>query len=165
MVRQWQDMFFEERFPDRAHAPPPDYAALAEAYGGRGFVVDQEEDLEETLAEAIACGRTAVVDCRVDAHEHCFPIIPAGAAALDLVEYPGEQESESVFDMKHTLAVLVENKPGVLARISNMSRAAASTSRAWPSGRPNGRRSRASRSGSIATTPRWLRSRSRCTSS
>jgi acetolactate synthase-1/2/3 large subunit len=96
MVRQWQDMFFEERFSqiELTHHLP-DYAALAEAYGGRGFVVDQEDDLEETLAEAIACGRTAVVDCRVDAHEHCFPIIPAGAAALDLVEYPGERESVS----------------------------------------------------------------------
>jgi acetolactate synthase-1/2/3 large subunit len=96
MVRQWQDMFFEERFSQiELTQHLPDYAALAEAYGGRGFVVDQEEDLEETLAEAIACGRTAVVDCRVDAHEHCFPIIPAGAAALDLVEYPGERESVS----------------------------------------------------------------------
>jgi len=97
MVRQWQDMFFEERFSqiELTHHLP-DYAALAEAYGGRGFVVDREEDLEETLAEAIACGRTAVVDCRVDAHEHCFPIIPAGAAALDLVEYPGEGDLESV---------------------------------------------------------------------
>jgi acetolactate synthase-1/2/3 large subunit len=93
MVRQWQDMFFEERFSqiELTHSLP-DYAALAEAYGGRGFVVDREEDLEETLAEALACGRTAVVDCRVDAHEHCFPMIPAGAAALDLVEFPGEAE-------------------------------------------------------------------------
>jgi acetolactate synthase I/II/III large subunit len=96
MVRQWQDMFFEERFSQiELTQHLPDYAALAEAYGGRGFVVDQEEDLEETLAEAIGCGRTAVVDCRVDAPEHCFPIIPAGAAALDLVEYPGERESVS----------------------------------------------------------------------
>ena len=93
MVRQWQDMFFEERFSqiELTHHLP-DYAALAEAYGARGFVVDQEDDLEGTLGEAIACGRTAVVDCRVDAHEHCFPMIPAGAAALDLVEYPGESE-------------------------------------------------------------------------
>jgi acetolactate synthase-1/2/3 large subunit len=93
MVRQWQDLFFEERFSQIAlthHVP--DYAALAEAYGGRGFVVDSEADVEATLAEALACGATAVVDCRVDAHEHCFPMIPAGAAALDLIEYPGEPE-------------------------------------------------------------------------
>jgi acetolactate synthase I/II/III large subunit len=97
MVRQWQDMFFEERFSqiELTHSLP-DYAALAEAYGGRGFVVDDEADLEATLAEAIACGRTAVVDCRVDAHEHCFPMIPAGAAAMDLVEYPGAAAEEIV---------------------------------------------------------------------
>jgi len=93
MVRQWQDMFFEERFSqiELTHHLP-DYAALAEAYGGRGFVVDDEDDLEDTLAEAIDSGRTAVVDCRVDPHAHCFPMIPAGAAALDLVEFPGERE-------------------------------------------------------------------------
>ncbi|MDX6513115.1 MAG: acetolactate synthase large subunit, partial [Gaiellaceae bacterium] len=96
MVRQWQDMFFEERFSqiELTHHLP-DYAALAEAYGGRGFVVEREEELEDALAEAIACGRTAVVDCRVDPHEHCFPMIPAGAAALDLVEYPGAAEAVS----------------------------------------------------------------------
>ena len=38
------------------------------------------------------CGRTAVVDCRVDPAEHVFPMIPAGAAALDLVEFPGDEE-------------------------------------------------------------------------
>jgi len=93
MVRQWQDMFFEERFSqiELTH-DSPNYAALAEAYGGRGFVVEDEEDLEATLREAMTCGRTAVVDCRVDAHEHCFPMIPAGAAALDLVEFPGAAE-------------------------------------------------------------------------
>jgi acetolactate synthase I/II/III large subunit len=91
MVRQWQDMFFEERFSqiELTHTLP-DYAKLAEAYGARGFMVDDEDDLVETLADAIDCGETAVVDCRVDPREHCFPMIPAGAAALELVEYPGD---------------------------------------------------------------------------
>jgi acetolactate synthase-1/2/3 large subunit len=90
MVRQWQDMFFDERFSqvELTHHVP-DYAALAEAYGARGLTVDREDQLEGALAEAVASGRTAVVDCRVDPREHCFPMIPAGAAALELVEYPG----------------------------------------------------------------------------
>jgi acetolactate synthase-1/2/3 large subunit len=93
MVRQWQDMFFEERFSQikLTHAVP-DYARLAQAYGAAGFTVEHEDDLAEVLAEAMDCGRTAVVDCRVDPREHVFPMIPAGAAALDLVEYPGEEE-------------------------------------------------------------------------
>jgi acetolactate synthase-1/2/3 large subunit len=98
MVRQWQDMFFDERLSQiQLTHDVPDYARLAEAYGAVGFTVDKEDDLESALAEALACGRTAVVDARVDAHEHCFPMIPAGAAALDLVECPhGVEEQEAV---------------------------------------------------------------------
>ena len=96
MVRQWQDMFFEERFSQvRLDGGSPDYVKLAEAYGAVGLRVDDEDELGPALAEALACGRTAVVDCRVEPSEHCFPMIPAGAAALDLVEY-GEQQAVPV---------------------------------------------------------------------
>jgi acetolactate synthase I/II/III large subunit len=97
MVRQWQDMFFEERFSQihLTHAVP-DYAMLARAYGALGFTVENEDELEATLAEALACGRTAVVDCRVDPREHCFPMIPAGAAATDMVEYNPESDAEAL---------------------------------------------------------------------
>jgi acetolactate synthase I/II/III large subunit len=88
MVNQWQTMFFEERLSHvhLTHAVP-DYALLAQAYGAAGFTVSDESELEETLSEALSCGRTAVVDARVDAHEQCFPMIPAGAAAVDMLEY------------------------------------------------------------------------------
>ena len=93
MVRQWQDMFFDERFSQvNLTHHVPDYAALADAYGAKGFVVEDEGALGAALAEAIACGQTAVVDCRVDPAEHCFPMIPAGASALELVEYPADDE-------------------------------------------------------------------------
>ena len=89
MVRQWQDLFYEDRFSEiRLTQGLPDYAALARAYGGVGFTVDSEDDLELALGAALSAGRLAVVDARVDPAEHCFPMIPAGAAALDLVEYP-----------------------------------------------------------------------------
>ena len=94
MVRQWQDMFFDERFSE-VHLTHhvPDYARLAEAYGAVGFTVENEDELGSALEEAISCERTAVVDARVDPREHCFPMIPAGAAALDLVEYTDEREA------------------------------------------------------------------------
>ncbi|HEX6787684.1 MAG TPA: biosynthetic-type acetolactate synthase large subunit [Gaiellaceae bacterium] len=91
MVRQWQDMFFEERF-SQIHLTQnvPDYAMLARAYGALGFTAETEEELEEALTTALASGHTCVVDARVDPREHCFPMIPAGAAALDVLEYPAE---------------------------------------------------------------------------
>ncbi len=97
MVRQWQDMFFEERFSQihLTHAVP-DYAMLARAYGALGFTVESEEELEGTLVDALASGRTVVVDCRVDPREHCFPMIPAGAAATDMVEYNPESDAEAL---------------------------------------------------------------------
>jgi acetolactate synthase I/II/III large subunit len=97
MVQQWQTMFFEERHSHvhLTHAVP-DYAAIARAYGGEGFTVSDESELEPALAEALACGRTAVVDARVDPLEQCFPMIPAGAAALDMVEYQEPEAAEAV---------------------------------------------------------------------
>ncbi len=92
MVRQWQDMFFSERFSQvNLTQTLPDYAALARAYGALGFTVENEEELDTALREALASGRTCVVDARVDPREHCFPMIPAGAAATDVVEYSTEE--------------------------------------------------------------------------
>jgi acetolactate synthase-1/2/3 large subunit len=92
MVRQWQDMFFEERFSQiKLTHSVPDYALLAQAYGGLGFTVETDEELREALQEALSSGRVCVIDARVDATEHCFPMIPAGAAALDLIEFDASE--------------------------------------------------------------------------
>ena len=97
MVRQWQDMFFEERFSQiKLTHSLPDYAALARAYGALGFTAENEEELEEALVSAIASGRTCVVDARVDPREHCFPMIPGGAAAIDMVEFQDTQTEAPV---------------------------------------------------------------------
>lgn len=96
MVRQWQEMFYDERFSETflTHGLP-DYAALAEAHGAKGFTVEDADDLEDVLAEALACGRTAVVDARCDPAEKCFPMIPAGAAATDVLEFAAEEAVEA----------------------------------------------------------------------
>jgi acetolactate synthase I/II/III large subunit len=93
MVQQWQNMFYDDRL-SQVHLTHqvPDYARLAEAYGAAGFTVSSEDELEPALAEALSLGRTAVVDCRVDPREQCFPMIPAGAAALELIEFSDDVE-------------------------------------------------------------------------
>jgi acetolactate synthase-1/2/3 large subunit len=93
MVRQWQEMFYDERFA-QTHLTHqvPDYAMLAEAYGCAGFTVDNEGSLEQVLTQALECGRTAVVDARCDPSEKCFPMVPAGAASVDVVEMPDPEE-------------------------------------------------------------------------
>jgi acetolactate synthase-1/2/3 large subunit len=97
MVTQWQDMFFDGR---RSHVhldeAMPDYAKLAEAMGGIGMVVTRREDVRGALEEALALDRTVVVDVRVDPAEQCFPMIPAGAAALDMIEYTETLETPTL---------------------------------------------------------------------
>ncbi|MEX2464714.1 MAG: biosynthetic-type acetolactate synthase large subunit [Gaiellaceae bacterium] len=96
MVRQWQELFYEERFCEtHLTHQVPDYARLAEAYGCAGFTVSSEDELEPVLEEALAAGRTAVVDARCDPEEKCFPMIPAGAAATDVIEFPEEERVEA----------------------------------------------------------------------
>ncbi len=96
MVTQWQDMFFDGR---RSHVglgvDVPDYVKLAEAYGGVGMLVENEAEFEPALREALSLNRTVVIDCRVDPAEQCFPMIPSGAAAIDMVEFHEPVEATS----------------------------------------------------------------------
>jgi acetolactate synthase-1/2/3 large subunit len=96
MVRQWQELFYEERYA-QTHLTHqvPDYAQLADAYGCAGFTVESEDELEPTLTAAFDCGRTAVVDARCDPFENCYPMVPAGAAAVDVIEYPDEEPARA----------------------------------------------------------------------
>jgi acetolactate synthase I/II/III large subunit len=97
MVRQWQELFYAERYAEtHLTKQVPDYAELADALGCAGFTVDNDADLESTLQAAFDCGRTAVVDARVDPDENCYPMVPAGAASVDVIEMPDElPESEA----------------------------------------------------------------------
>jgi acetolactate synthase-1/2/3 large subunit len=96
MVRQWQELFYDERFSETFLTPDvPDYAKLAEAFGAVGLRASSEDELGPALEEAFACGRTAVVDARVDPEEKCYPMIPAGAAATEIVEFPEPERVEA----------------------------------------------------------------------
>jgi acetolactate synthase-1/2/3 large subunit len=99
MVRQWQELFYAERYAEtHLTKQVPDYAELADALGCAGFMVDGEDDLESTLQAALDCGRTAVVDARVDPDENCYPMVPAGAASVDIIEMPEELPEGAVED-------------------------------------------------------------------
>jgi acetolactate synthase-1/2/3 large subunit len=92
MVRQWQEMFYAERFAEtHLTHQVPDYARLAEAYGALGLTVSDDDELGPALEQALASGRTAVVDVHCDPEEKCFPMIPAGAAATDMIEFDASE--------------------------------------------------------------------------
>ena len=90
MVRQWQEMFYEERYSEVYLTPDvPDYTKWAEAMGCVAFRVDSPEDVAPTIEKANAIDdRPVVIDFRTDYREKVFPMVPAGASNDDVITGP-----------------------------------------------------------------------------
>ena len=78
MVRQWQRMFYEDRFSSTTLERKTDYVKLAEAFGATGFRCTTPQELREALAKALAHKGPTVIDCVVDRDERVLPMIAAG---------------------------------------------------------------------------------------
>jgi acetolactate synthase I/II/III large subunit len=85
MVRQWQELFWDGRYSAVEMGPSPDWPKLAEAFGLRGMMVDDKNEVEGAMRDALAEEGPVLLDVRVTKDENCFPMIPAGAAARDMV--------------------------------------------------------------------------------
>jgi len=85
MVRQWQELFWDKRYSQVDMGQWPDYVKLAEAYGATGMRLDDKSTLVEGMKEAIAAEGPVVVDVRVTREENCYPMIPAGQPARNMV--------------------------------------------------------------------------------
>ena len=92
MVRQWQEMFYDERYSEvYLSQDVPDYVKWAEAMGCIGMRVDSPEEVQPAIDKANAIDdRPVVIDFRVDAREKVFPMVPAGFANDDLVLPPSQ---------------------------------------------------------------------------
>ena len=86
MVRQWQEMFHESRFSHSYFDSLPNFAKLAEAYGGVGIQVSKLSELDAALEKAFAVtDRFVFVDVAVAKEENVYPMVPAGAALNEMV--------------------------------------------------------------------------------
>lgn len=85
MVRQWQTFFYGERYSSTDLSLQPDFAKIAEGFGGAGFVCRTKDEFRSALKEAMTCGKTAVLDVRVDRFEDVLPMVPAGAAIYNMI--------------------------------------------------------------------------------
>jgi acetolactate synthase-1/2/3 large subunit len=94
MVRQWQHMFYEERYSEVYLSPDlPDYVKWAEAMGCVGLRVDTPEEVLPAIEKANAVDdRPVVIDFRTDSMEQVYPMVPAGASNDDIVVHPSQQE-------------------------------------------------------------------------
>ncbi len=96
MVKQWQDMFYDERLSEvHLSHDIPDYVKWAEAMGCVAFRVESPEEVDEIIAKANAINdRPVVVEFRCVNSEKVFPMVPAGGTNDDLIVDPSQRESQ-----------------------------------------------------------------------
>jgi acetolactate synthase-1/2/3 large subunit len=85
MVRQWQELFWDRRYSSVDMGSSPDWVKLAEAYGATGLRATDKGELTDVMKAAMETEGPVVCDVRVTPEENCYPMIPAGQAARDMV--------------------------------------------------------------------------------
>ncbi|HEX8066372.1 MAG TPA: biosynthetic-type acetolactate synthase large subunit [Thermoleophilaceae bacterium] len=85
MVRQWQELFWDKRYSAVDMGSSPDWVKLAEAYGAKGMLATDKDTLVEQMRAALAEDGPVVMDVRVTKEENCYPMIPAGQPAREMV--------------------------------------------------------------------------------
>ena len=79
MVRQWQKLFYNNRFSQTDIRKKTDYVKFAESFGAKGMKIEKEEDIMPVLKEALSTPSPVVVDCRISNDENVLPMIKPGA--------------------------------------------------------------------------------------
>lgn len=85
MVRQWQNFFYEERYSQTTINRGTNFVKLAEAFGGKGFLVEKKEQLEPVLREAFNSSVPVVIDYRVHEDKKVFPMVAPGALINQII--------------------------------------------------------------------------------
>lgn len=78
MVRQWQKLFYENRFSQTDLDHTTDFPLLAQAFGVKALVIEKRADIEPVLREALTGGGPVLIDCRIDRDLNVLPMVPAG---------------------------------------------------------------------------------------
>jgi acetolactate synthase-1/2/3 large subunit len=94
MVRQWQEMFWENRLSGVDLEGNPDFVKLAEAYGIPGLRIRRPGDIDRKLKEARAHPGPVLVVAEVMKEDNVFPMIPAGAPLSHMIIEPPKHRLE-----------------------------------------------------------------------
>ncbi len=77
MVRQWQKLFWNERYSNTTLRAEPDFIKMAEAFGAEGIRVERPGEIGEAIGHARKCGRSCIVEIMCNPDEHALPMVPA----------------------------------------------------------------------------------------
>lgn len=80
MVRQWQNLFYGQRYSATVLNDAADFVKLAEAMGAEGIRATTQEEFKSAFEKAMNLGRPVVIDCQIDSDDKVWPMVAPGAA-------------------------------------------------------------------------------------
>ena len=83
MVRQWQHLFYGERYSNTVFSDGIDFVKIAEGMGALGIRVEKKEDVDAAIMTALSADRPVVIDVRIDRDDMVFPMAPSGKPIED----------------------------------------------------------------------------------
>ncbi len=86
MVRQWQKLFYENRFADTDPHRATDFVKVSEGFGVKALRINTNDDIDSVLKEAFEYQGPVLVDCRISPDSNVLPMIPPGGAHTDIIE-------------------------------------------------------------------------------
>ncbi len=85
MVRQWQQLFCDQRYSQTVFETGPDFVKLADAYGAVGLRATKPAEVEPVIRQALSIRKPVIMDFWVDRNECVYPMVPAGAALTEML--------------------------------------------------------------------------------
>jgi len=86
MVRQWQELFYDENFSEVDLFDNPDFAAVARAFGVEAFSLDRRADAPAAIDRLLTTKGPILCHVRIDPRENVWPLVPPGKSNADMME-------------------------------------------------------------------------------
>lgn len=94
MVRQWQTLFYGQRYSSTVIDDKTDFVKVSEGFGVKAVRVSTLDEFKKAFTEAVESGEPRVIECMIEKDDKVFPMIPAGAANKDIFDESDMQKDE-----------------------------------------------------------------------
>lgn len=85
MVRQWQTMFYSERYSSTDLSFQPNFQKLVEGFGGVGYKCENKDEFKKALRDALKSNKVTFIEVKIDRKENVLPMVPAGGAIYNMI--------------------------------------------------------------------------------
>jgi len=92
MVRQWQSLFYDDRFSQTDLNKQPDFVKVAEGLGGIGYKVKTKDEFIHALKDAIKQNKATIIDVAIEKNENVLPMVPAGASLSEMMLFKSKED-------------------------------------------------------------------------